>query len=106
LYRKSIPKQKYLFKYAKRRAKNYGLEFNIDIEDVIIPDYCPVLQIKLNLTNERADNDSPSIDRIDNSKGYIKGNIEVISYRANRLKNDASLEELLKLVNWLQKRYS
>jgi hypothetical protein len=47
-------------------------------------------------------NASPSLDRIDPSQGYIKGNVVVISHKANRLKNDAGLAELRALVAWLE----
>jgi hypothetical protein len=45
---------------------------------------------------------SPSIDRVDSSKGYTKDNIQVISHRANNLKNNATLEELRKLVTYVE----
>ena len=73
---------------AKTRAKRKGLDFNIDISDIIIPDNCPILKNKLL---------RPSLDRVDNSKGYVKSNIKVISYTANRIKNDLSLEEIKNL---------
>jgi len=84
---------------AKSRAKRYGFEFNIDITDVIIPEVCPYFGFKLEKgTNKNSDN-SPSLDRIDNTKGYIKGNVEVISYLANRLKNNATSEQLVMFAN-------
>jgi hypothetical protein len=79
---------------AKQRAKAKGLEFNIDKEDVIIPEVCPVLGLRLVQGSGGHHAGSPSLDRIDPSKGYIKGNVRVISYRANLLKSDATLEEL------------
>jgi len=78
---------------AKYRAKQKGLEFNITKEDIIIPDTCPLLGTPM---------ESPSLDRIDSSKGYIKGNVWVISNRANTLKNDATLSELKLLVEKLE----
>lgn len=79
---------------AKYRAKQKGLYFNITKEDIVIPDTCPLLGTPM---------ESPSLDRIDSSKGYIKGNVWVISNRANTLKNDASLQELKTLVENLEK---
>ena len=78
---------------AKYRAKQKSLDFNITKEDIIIPDTCPLLGTPM---------ESPSLDRIDSSKGYIKGNVWVISNRANTLKNDATLQELKTLVENLE----
>ena len=85
---------------AKKRAKAKGLDFNIELEDIPeIPKYCPVLgiEIKSNTTNAPLDS-SPSLDRIDSSKGYIKGNVRIISNRANRIKADATVGELRKVL--------
>lgn len=81
----------------KKRAKEKGLEFNLTLDDIPpIPDVCPVLGIPIipnDGVNAPTDN-SPSIDRIDSTKGYVKGNIRIISNRANRIKADATVEEL------------
>ena len=86
-----------LLRGAKQRAKTKNLEFNIDISDIDLPEVCPLLGIPLH-SSERKNNisvdGSYSLDRIDPTKGYIKGNVWVISYKANRIKNNASLEEL------------
>lgn len=88
--------EKVLWFNARRRAKKKGIEFSIEPSDIIIPDFCPVLGIKLNKFCGRGKekNDSPSIDRIVPNKGYTKDNIRVISWRANTLKNNASFEEM------------
>ena len=78
---------------AKSRAKRKGLEFNIEVDDIIIPNVCPILGILM---------DVPSIDRHDSSKGYIKGNIVIMSNRANMLKNNGTLEEFKKIVKYLE----
>lgn len=83
---------------AKERAKQKGLEFDITHSDIIIPDYCPVLGIKLERGNGRT---RPELDRRDNSRGYVKGNVFVISGRANRIKADASVEELQALLRYM-----
>lgn len=80
---------------AKGRAKKHNLEFNLDISDIVIPEKCPLTGIPINVTIGRKKGwDSPSLDRIDTTKGYIKGNVAVISDLANTMKNHASLEIL------------
>lgn len=79
---------------AKRRAFNRGIDFNITEEDIIIPSICPILEVPLIIGTKGNYEYSPSLDRIDNSKGYIKGNIQVISKKANSMKNSATLGEL------------
>jgi hypothetical protein len=68
------------------------------------PDYCPMLGIRLNYggTGEirKRSDDSPSVDRIDSRKGYTSDNIHIISWRANRIKNDSTPEELVKIANY------
>lgn len=93
-----------LLRSAKQRAKRKGLEFNIDISDIILPSKCPLLGIPLITAYDKATPNSYSIDRIDSTKGYIKGNVWVISRRANTIKNNASLEELELIVNNLKKK--
>ena len=93
---------------ARKRAKRKNIEFAIDIENpgIEIPATCPVLGIPLFAkTDGRSGGgpNSPSIDRIDNSKGYVPGNIIVVSNRANSLKNDASLDELKRVVKFYGK---
>lgn len=86
----------WMLKGAKQRANEKGLDFNLTENDIIIPEYCPILEIKLKYNEGKGIQtfNSPSIDRINSSKGYIKGNVKVISLRANMMKNDASEEEL------------
>ena len=90
---------------AKKRAKQKNLEFTIDVENpgIEIPAVCPVLGIPLFTKRDGTPGggpNSPSIDRIDNTKGYVPGNIIVVSNRANSLKKDASLTELKQVVNF------
>jgi hypothetical protein len=85
---------------AKQRAKQRELEFSITSDDIVIPDICPVLGIKIEqgIGTRSRKRSSPSLDRIDNTKGYIKGNVRVISDRANSLKSDATIEELERIL--------
>ena len=84
----------YILRNAKQRAKDKNLYFNIDVSDIILPEKCPLLNIPLELHWGKTQDNSYSLDRIDPKKGYVKGNVWVISRRANVIKNDASLEEL------------
>jgi hypothetical protein len=81
---------------VKSRAKRLGIPFNLELTDIAVPEVCPILGIKLATRQGRQGfyPDSPSLDRIDPKQGYIKGNVRVISARANLLKNDATIEEL------------
>ena len=85
---------------AKRRASEKGREFSLTLEDIVVPDVCPVFGIPFEDNTIYA----ASLDRIDSTKGYTKDNIQVLSSRANTLKNNASLEELVALVGFLQKQ--
>lgn len=87
---------------AKQRAKLKSFDFNLELNDIIIPEVCPVLGIKLIASNQTKSDNSPSLDRIDNSKGYVKGNVKVISWRANHIKTDATLSELEKVVAYVK----
>lgn len=102
-----LHKRKTMFHGAKGRCKKNGMEFSIELEDIQIPEICPVLGIPLKFytggLRASYEHDSPSLDRIDNSKGYIKGNIMVISLRANSLKNDASIQELKAIISYMEK---
>lgn len=89
---------------ARSRAKKRELEFSITKDDVKWNDVCPVLGIAITMERSKGhggDNHSPSLDRIDNDKGYVPGNVRLISNRANKLKNTMTKEECqLLLENW------
>jgi hypothetical protein len=86
---------------ARFRAKAAGAPFDLTPTDVEIPERCPILCIELSRGDGRPSDNSPSLDRLVPHLGYVKDNVVVISHRANRLKNDASLEELEALTAWL-----
>jgi hypothetical protein len=85
---------------AKARAKAKGIPFELESSDVVIPNVCPVLGIPL-FWGSKLTNNTPSIDRVVPEKGYVKGNCVVISMKANRLKNNASREELEAILKYL-----
>lgn len=90
---------KSMFLSTRTRARQKGLDFNLEIEDIIIPELCPVLGIPL-VFSDKCTINTPTIDRIVNTEGYTKENSIVISWRANILKKDASIDELLKISNY------
>lgn len=85
---------------ARHRAKCRGIPFDLVIADISIPLLCPVLGIPLSKVGEKPGDSSPSLDRIDNSKGYVRGNVVVVSWRANRLKSDGSPSELARIAEF------
>ena len=97
-HRKNKPTAKRLYDDAKIRASLRGLEFTIEAEDVEVPDVCPIF----NVTMVENTNTAPSLDRIDSSKGYVKGNIAVISRRANVIKNDGTASEHMAIAAYMQ----
>lgn len=87
---------------ARERALELNLEFDLREEDIVIPDICPVLGIPLVIGRGRATDASPSIDRMDPTKGYTRGNICVISWKANRLKSNATLDDMEKVLTYMR----
>ena len=93
---------------AKSRSKERNIEFDLIYTDIEIPTHCPVLGVELKETKGKSGcfTNSPSLDRIDPNKGYVKGNIQVISSLANVMKNNANPEQLLAFADWVYKTYS
>lgn len=94
--------EKSLLKGALARSRQLGLPFNLDLSDIVIPSHCPILGIELvkNYGNHKAN--SPTLDRLDNSKGYIKGNVKVISFKANERKRDLSVDDLERMICYMR----
>lgn len=97
-YRKEKP-EKIKLHGIRARAKKEGIECTITEDDIVLNEICPYLGIPID-NSDRAH--TGSIDRIDNSKGYVPGNIIHVSCKANAMKNNASLEELKMLINRLE----
>jgi len=92
---------------AKSRAAKRGIPFDLKPTDFEIPDICPVLQIPINCNvGNGGGANSPSLDRIIPERGYVSGNVVVISKRANSIKTDASWEEIQMVANWLREATS
>jgi len=86
-----------MLKDAKARASRSGLKFSLKLEDIIIPASCPILGVTLSWAEGTGIDCSPSLDRIIPRLGYVPGNVHVVSNRANVLKRDATLSELVAL---------
>ena len=89
---------------ARRRAKAQGLAFDITTADIVIPAVCPLLETPIIVGRGVQTMQSPSLDRIIPSLGYVCGNVWVISYRANMMKHNGTLEELERLTSNLRAR--
>lgn len=93
---------RYLYNQAKYRAKKRDVEFDIELEDLEVPSHCPVFGIPLFFSEGKRTNNSYSIDRWDNSKGYVKDNVRVISWKANQYKGDLTIEEVESLLRYMK----
>lgn len=104
-FRRNNPENKMVWT-ARGRAKRAGLICTITPDDIHIPEYCPYLGLKLHTSGGKPRGDeTASLDRIDPTKGYIPGNVEVISDLANRMKNSASKEQQISFALEILKRY-
>lgn len=89
--------EKYMWGRSKQASIKLNLPFNIEIEDIKIPKICPVLKVPLVVGTRY----TPSLDRIIPQLGYVKGNIQIISMKANTMKTDATFEELKLFAKWV-----
>ena len=95
-----LSRKRAMLRAARARAKARSLSFNLTVNDFHIPDKCPALgtEIVLDGDPERA----PSLDRVLPQLGYVKGNVVVISNRANRIKNNAYAYELRQIAEFIE----
>ena len=101
----NLPELKTLYNRLKASAKKRNIPFELtitDFYDIGWPISCPILGIPLKFNRGQAKDDSYSIDRIDSTKGYTVDNIVIISLRANKLKNNATSNELVKIAEFYQ----
>jgi hypothetical protein len=98
--------RRWLFMARRRQARAAGIPFTIEFEDMIWPEWCPVLGLRLQYRLGRGRNrpDAPSLDRVRPALGYVPGNVAVISARANTVKRDASADEIRQLLYWMEKQ--
>lgn len=92
-------------KAAEKRAKEKNLNFDLDVEYLlsIYTDICPILEIPLNWDGGPKTDNTPALDKIIPEKGYVKGNVRFISTKANSMKTDATLEQLLLFAKNIEK---
>ena len=102
-YRQMKPESR-LWSSCRARARRQGVEFSLQVSDIVIPDVCPVLGIKLDTRLSRRGDSRASVDRINPSGGYTPDNTVVVSWRANRLKSDATLDELARICVFYRKK--
>lgn len=95
-----LSRKRMMLRSARHRAKQKGLPFNITVNDFTIPETCPALGIEIALEGDL--DHAPSLDRVMPSLGYVKGNVMVLSNRANRIKNNAAVHELRAIADFLE----
>lgn len=88
---------------ARKRAVERGVPFSITVADIKVPEFCPVLGLKLEVADGKVKPNSPTLDRIIPSLGYVPGNIAVISQKANTMKSDAGVAEVRALLAWMER---
>ena len=90
---------------ARYRSKQLGIPCDITKDDIEIPEYCPLLGIKLKSVGDgKRSNSSPSLDKLDPTKGYVKGNVWVISDKANRMKQDLTLDMMRHMIETIENK--
>jgi hypothetical protein len=91
-----------MLKAAKERAAKAGVPFNLVDEDILIPSFCPALGVRLKraLGSTGPGEASPTLDRIIPGRGYVPGNVVVVSNKANRAKSNLTVEELVAVANF------
>lgn len=93
----------YLLYSARRRAEASGLSFDLCREELSLPSRCPVLGIPIAVVGSTRTPNSPSLDRIDPKRGYVRGNVKVVSWRANEVKRNSTVEELEAVARYIRR---
>jgi len=96
-------RKKHIFHGITSRCKKNNIDFNLKFEDLHFPELCPILGIPLFFKKQKKCDNTPSVDRIDPKKGYTKDNVIIISFKANRIKNNATKEEINLICDWMNK---
>lgn len=91
---------------SRGRAKRKNIKFNIELKDIVVPEVCPILGIPFVAGKKNDYEFTASLDRIRNEEGYVVGNVQVISKKANSMKNSASVEDMIKFAKWVFKTFN
>ena len=91
------------YQAVKSRAKRDGIPFSLEISDFSIPSHCRACDVEFDLESRQPGSRTPSIDRVDNSKGYQKDNVEIICNRCNSIKRDCTIKDLERLIRYMQR---
>src|SRR6516162_8076486 len=90
----------------QEEGKRWNIPFDLELTDIVIPDVCPILGIPLKANQGTGQKkvghkpNSPSLDRLVPALGYVKGNVQVVSIKANQMKQDATPTELITFAKW------
>jgi len=98
---RSMSTEEKILKRVKERVRTQNLPFNLELSDIIIPKYCPIFNIPL-FTSDKVGPNTPSIDRVLNNLGYVKGNIRIISMKANSMKGAMTIDECETLLRYMK----
>lgn len=92
-----------IYRSKKGHAKTSKVEFDLPYDSIVWPEHCPVLGIPLDYTTRTkgaVKSNSPSFDRIDPNKGYVIGNVIIVSNKANVIKSNATVDELERVASF------
>ena len=103
LSRTDVVYQQMKEKFKNKKSNTYGHKWTIEFGDLDFPSHCPMLGMELDYFAQRSQENSVSFDRVDSDKGYVKGNVIICSWRANRIKNDGTADEHRKIYEYLTK---
>lgn len=92
------------YRNKAKNAKAVGIEFSIPFGEMEFPDVCPVLGMPLVYGGRQHQDNCATYDRLDPKKGYVSGNVNIISYRANRLKFNGTLDEIRAVADWMESK--
>ncbi len=93
-----------LLRGARKRAEAKGIPFDLSVEDISIPSHCPVLGMPLVFATGQPRDNSPTLDRVVPELGYVRGNVAVISFRANTIKLNGTADEHYRIAVWMRAR--